>query len=58
MRLVHGVIPLARAALCLNDPCDTLFHVADGQCPVCASEHFAPLAVWLPTTMAAAPDGR
>ena len=42
--IVHGVIPLESAALCLDD--ETIFHVADGRCPRCASEHFAMLA-WL-----------
>lgn len=43
--LVHGVIPLDRAALCLDD--ETIFHVEDAACPRCASPTFVLLAPWL-----------
>lgn len=43
---VRGIIPLAAAALCLND--ETMFHVSDARCPVCASEHFVMVSTWVP----------
>jgi hypothetical protein len=39
-----NTIPLARAALC--DDCNTVF-VINGNCPVCDSAHFVPLARWI-----------
>lgn len=45
--IVHGVIPLARAVLCLEPDCETVFHVHDGACPRCTSRTFKPIAAWL-----------
>ena len=45
--LVSRWAPLSEAALCLEDDCETVFSVRDRACPLCGSEHFAMLAVWL-----------
>lgn len=38
-------IPLARAALCLND--ETVFDLEQQECPTCGGASFALLARWL-----------
>ena len=41
-------LPLARAALCLND--ETIFDVREARCPVCGQDAFVLITRWLQET--------
>ena len=45
--LASAWIPLGRAAVCLNDDCETVFDVTEQTCPRCASAHCGLLTRWL-----------
>lgn len=43
--LVRGVIPLSRAALCLD--CEVIYVLGEPACSLCGSTRFAPFATFL-----------
>lgn len=40
-------LPLSQAVICLEDDCNNVFDIAEGQCPRCASDVSWPLSTWL-----------